>query len=143
MQRKLVYIFALLLFFIVGIGVVDAKSNQYSGVVNTNTTSSMLDSVGDDECNSVLGDPKDKNSFAYFLNEIFNVIKYLGPLLCVIFSILEFVKAVPSQDKDLLTKAAKKTVIRVILAIVLFFTPVLINLLFDKVLGWYGTCGIK
>ncbi len=76
-----------------------------------------------------------------FLQQIFNVIKYAGPLLCLVFSVIDFVKAAASQDKDALTKAGKTTAKRVVYALILFFIPVLINFLFP-LLGWVGTCGI-
>ena len=76
-----------------------------------------------------------------FLQQIFNVIKYAGPLLCLILSVSDFVKAAASQDKDALVKAAKTTGKRVVYALVLFFIPTLINFLFP-LLGWVGTCGI-
>lgn len=76
-----------------------------------------------------------------FLQQIFNVIKYAGPILCLIFSIIDFVKAAASQDKDALAKAGKNTGKRVIYALILFFVPTLIDFLFP-LLGWVGTCGI-
>ena len=94
-----------------------------------------------DRCNHIFGDPKTEGSFANYLQQIFNVFKYLAPALVIVLSIVEFIKAAASDDKDALLKASKKTGIRIVLAIVLFFIPGLINFLFDK-LGWYGTCGI-
>ena len=47
-----------------------------------------------------------------------------------------------TQDKDALMKAMKNTGKRLILAVLLFFLPTLINFIFP-LLGWYGTCGIK
>ena len=76
-----------------------------------------------------------------FLQQVFNVIKYAGPLLCLVMSIVDFVKAAASQDKDALVKAGKTTGKRVVYALILFFIPTLINFLFP-LLGWVGTCGI-
>lgn len=76
-----------------------------------------------------------------FLQQVFNVIKYAGPILCLILSVFDFIKATASQDKDALVKAAKTTGKRVVYALILFFVPTLINFLFP-LLGWVGTCGI-
>lgn len=76
-----------------------------------------------------------------FLQQVFNVIKYAGPLLCLVMSVADFVKAAASQDKDALVKAGKTTGMRVVYALILFFIPTLINFLFP-LLGWVGTCGI-
>ena len=62
--------------------------------------------------------------------------------MCLALSMMDFVKAVASQDKDALAKATKTTGKRIIYAMVLFFIPDLINFLFE-LLGWVGTCGIR
>ena len=95
----------------------------------------------EENCDSMFGDPNKEGDFANYLQQIFNVFKYLAPALVIVLSIVEFIKAAASDDKDALMKAGKKTGIRIALAIALFFIPGLINFLFDK-LGWYGTCGI-
>lgn len=94
-----------------------------------------------EDCDALFGDPNNEDDFAYFLQEIFDVMKYAGPILCLVFSVMDFIKATSGQDKDLLMKATKKTIIRVVLAMILFFVPGLINFLFGLI-GWYGTCGI-
>jgi len=76
-----------------------------------------------------------------FLQQVFDIIKYAGPLLCLVLSTADFVKAAASQDKDALVKATKTTGKRVVYALILFFVPTLINFLFP-LLGWVGTCGI-
>ena len=81
-------------------------------------------------------------STANFLQEIFTFIRFLGPILAIVLSIIEFVKAAAAQDTDALMKAVKKTGWRIGLAIVLFFIPVIINAVFT-IIGWYGTCGIN
>ena len=95
----------------------------------------------EEKCEAMFGDPNKEGDFANYLQQIFNVFKYLAPALVIVLSIVEFIKAAASDDKDALMKAGKKTGIRIVLAISLFFIPGLINFLFDK-LGWYGTCGI-
>lgn len=94
-------------------------------------------------CESILGDPEDDTSFAYFLQEAFTIIQWAGPILCVILSLIDFIKAIASQDKDALTKAIKTSIKRFIFAVLLFFLPMLVNFLLGDVLDWYGTCGIK
>ena len=93
-------------------------------------------------CEGLFGDPDDDESFAHLLQIAFTIMKFAGPLLCIIFSSIEFVKAVVADDKDALTKATKKSITRVVLALVMFFVPVLVDFLFP-LLGFYGTCGLK
>ena len=102
--------------------------------VNAASMFSLLDVAS--ECSEVI----DAEVYE-FLQQIFDVIKYAGPLLCLVFSVIDFVKAAASQDKDALTKAGKTTGKRVVYALILFFIPTLIDFLFP-LLGWVGTCGI-
>lgn len=89
------------------------------------------------DCNSIF-DPE----VIKFLQQIFNVFKYAAPVLVLVYSTIDFVKAATSQDKEALQKAAKTSLKRVILAMVLFVIPELINFFFEK-LSMNGTCGIK
>ena len=113
--------------------------------VNAVETRDIVDSstlvLNKEDCDSIFGNPNTEGTFGHFLQQIFNVFKYLAPALVIVLSIVEFIKAVASDDKDALLKATKKTGTRIILAIALFFIPTLINFLFEK-LGWYGTCNI-
>ena len=83
-----------------------------------------------------------KGKFIAFLQELFNIMKYAGPILCLVLSTMDFIKAAASQDKEALKKAAQMALKRLGLAILLFFIPTLINFLFP-LLGWNGTCGIS
>ena len=128
-----VYILLFLSFFIF---MTPVKAMEKRDVVDSST---ML--LVEENCDSIFGDPNKEGDFANYLQQIFNVFKYLAPALVIVLSIVEFIKAAASDDKDALMKAGKKTGVRIVLAIALFFIPGLINFLFDK-LGWYGTCGI-
>lgn len=140
MLKKITYLLLICLFSFFALNEVKAIESDY--VVND--VNYKLDSATKEEtCKSVFGDPKNETSFAYYLNQILKLVQYLGPILCAVFTIIEFVKAIASQKNDALSHAAKKTVIRIILAMVLFFVPLITNFLFDDVLGWYGTCGIE
>lgn len=102
-----------------------------------------LDNINEKEnCNALFGDPDREGTVANWLQKIFNFIKFLGPILVIVLSIVEFFKAMVSDDKDALVKAGKKTFTRIILALILFFLPYLINFFF-RIFGWYGTCSIK
>ncbi len=125
MKKKslLMFLFFIGTFFILNISNVNAASVVY-----------LLEGAAD--CEAII----DAEVWE-FLQQVFNVIKYAGPLLCLILSTSDFVKAAASQDKDALVKAAKTTGKRVVYALILFFIPTLINFLFP-LLGWVGTCGI-
>lgn len=83
-----------------------------------------------------------KNSLGYFLQSIFNVIKYVVPILLIVLTVVEFLKAVTSGDKDNITKALKKTYTRLIIVVIIFLVPTILDLLLSFVTE-NGTCGIK
>lgn len=95
-----------------------------------------------EKCEGLFGDPDDDDSFAHLLQIAFTIIKYAGPLLCIVFSSIDLVKTVVSDDKDAMSKTVKKCLKRVVLALILFFIPTIVNFLFP-LLGFYGTCGIN
>lgn len=78
-----------------------------------------------------------------WIQKLFNVVKIIAPLLVLGLTIFEFTKAVISQDQDSLKKAGIIFVKRLIIMIVLFFLPTLINLLLKLIDINGGTCNIK
>lgn len=115
------------------------NSNSVALAYDGNVVYSLSETT---DCNSLFGDPKAEGTLANFLQQIFTIMGYLAPVLCLVLSVTDFVKATASQDKDALMKAMKRTGKRIALALILFFLPTLINFLFP-LLGWYGTCGIE
>lgn len=111
------------------------KVEAYSGV----EVVQRLDEATD--CEGVFGDPDTSGTVAEFLEQILTIMQYAGPILCLVLSVTDFIKAAASQDKDALSKATKTTGKRIALAMVLFFIPLLVDFLFP-LLGWYGSCGI-
>ena len=77
-----------------------------------------------------------------FLQQIFNVFKYLAPVLVLVFTTMDFVKAADSQDKEALKKNAKIALKRVLLALTIFILPDVLGY-FLKLLGYSDICGIK
>ncbi len=97
----------------------------------------------DDGCGGVFGDPEDPNYIAYYLQLIFNIIKFLGPVLVIVMSIIDLLKVTAEQKQDgELEKLGGKTLKRLIYAVIIFVLPSLINYIFGLI-GLYGTCGIS
>jgi len=97
-------------------------------------------------CESYLGNPKDniKKPPAYYLQFAFNLIKYIAIIMLLALTVAEFTKALASSNQDAIKKALTNTIKRLIIAVVIFLLPILIEFLF-KVLGIYSstTCGIE
>ncbi len=81
---------------------------------------------GDVNCNS-MGDLKTD------LNNLFNVLKIVIPLLVIGLSMYDFIKAITAKDDKDIKKAFQKLIKRFVYAVLLFFLPVLINLLLDLI----------
>lgn len=136
MKKVTLLLCSFLLIFGVGVYKVSAKPVEPVSMVY-----SLDRSITDANCEGTLGSPDDPDSLAYFLQEIFNIFKFAAPLLVLVMTIIDFIKAITSQDKDMIFKVAKKTGIRIVLAIVLFFVPTFLNMFLSWV-GAYSTCGI-
>lgn len=98
-----------------------------------------------DPCYSLLGNPEDNINKppAYYMNFVFNLIRYIAIIAFVVLTIVEFFKATTSGDQDALKKALQKTIKRLIIAVIIFFLPILINFVLE-LLGIISnpTCGI-
>ena len=60
-----------------------------------------------------------------------NYIKILGPILVVILSSMDFVKAIIASDDESMKKAEKKLMIRLVLAVALFLIPTLVSVMLN------------
>lgn len=136
MIKYFTYTILLVFIFFVGLGVVSAKPLS---LVEPETSIRL---EGEATCEGVLGSKDDSSSVAYLLQEIFDIMKIASPVLVLVFSILDFLGAVASQDKDRLIKAVKNTFIRVIVGLLVFTIPFLCNFLFELT-GMYSTCGVQ
>lgn len=135
--------FLVILILIANVFVVNTEAKQLNDSFVLVADVTETDEVVDDaSCDTVLGDLEDPHSIAYLLQEIFKIMKFATPVLVLIFSIIDFIKSISTQDKEILQKAIKRTIIRVIVGLVVFVIPSICNFIFD-LLGWYGTCGIK
>lgn len=65
------------------------------------------------------------------VNTIFDIIKYAGPILVVILTILDFIKAAASGNQDDIKKSANNFAKRAISAVLLFFIPLICEMLFS------------
>src|SRR5574344_1062582 len=87
-----------------------------------------------EECTSLLGD----GEFYGFLQDLFNLIQVMGPILALVFNML---KAVASGEEDMKKKAFKNTGTRLTSAVLLYLIPALLTFVFSLVDSLNGsTC---
>ena len=60
---------------------------------------------------------------------LFNYIKIIGPILVVLLSAIDFIKAVLGTDEKAMKEAQNKLIIRLVAAVALFLVPTLVQLL--------------
>ena len=83
------------------------------------------------QCNQLSDLKVDLSDLKVDLQNLFNFLKILLPLLIIGLSIMDFIKAITGDKDRELKKTFKRFVKRLVLAVVFFFLPVLINLLLD------------
>ena len=103
-MKKLVIICTILIIFIFGAKVVNAKAitNFSNGEVTY-----LANNMTEDNCTSLLGNPTIEGEPAYYLQKGLDIIKYLGVILCIVLTIVDFAKAIFSNDKDMLKPLSK------------------------------------
>lgn len=92
----------------------------------------------------LIGDNKKVNNKCSISDDIVSMIynvlkwaKYIVPVLVIILSILDFIKAIAAQNDDEMKKAQGKFVKRLIVAALLFLLPLIINFAL-KTFGFYN-----
>ncbi len=68
----------------------------------------------------------DEDSVSWLIDKVLNYLRILGPLIVLVFSSLDFAKAILTSDDESLNKAQKNLITRLILVAALFFLPDLI-----------------
>ena len=149
--KKILYIITISLFFFSCSVNVTASNLDYINTnniietANVNFTKNVAKAVNDndEECRTIFGEPNDpeKESPAYWFKWVLNAMKYVAIAALIIMSILDFMKALTSNDKDAVKKASSTTVKRFIYCVLIFFVPMIVNMIMH-LLGAYGTCGV-
>ena len=92
----------------------------------------------------ILGDPEDPNSVAWLLQKILNIARIAVCILVIILSSLDFSRAIINSDDKVMQEATKKLTTRIVLIILLFLAPTLVNVVLN-IFGFTGdpTCGLR
>ena len=77
------------------------------------------------------------NTLGEAVNDIFTLMKVAAPVLTIALSTMEYIKAIANSNAEEMKKTNKRTIKRIVIGLVLFFLPDLLNLLF-KIFGLYG-----
>ena len=119
------------------------NNNANNGTNSSNNSSSS--NSDNDKCQGILTD-----EMIDILNRAIKYIRIAAPILLIVFGIVDFGKAVLSDDKDELKKATSKFTKRAIIVVIIFFVPLIVGFLIDifnsvsdKSITDLINCGIK
>ena len=131
-----------ILLFIIFIGILFLVPKNSYAIENTvsdstvvltdsNNINSWMNDYNTDEgsCNSILGDPSNPKSVAWLVVTVLNYFRIIGPLLVIVLSGVDYVKAIINSDDDAMKKTSSRLVKRLILAAMLFLIPTIVELL--------------
>ncbi len=78
-----------------------------------------------------------------FFDDLFFLIRIVTPVLVIILTTIDYMKAIASSNADATKKANERTIKRLVVGLLIFFLPLLLEILFE-LFGLYniGTCGI-
>jgi len=90
--------------------------------------------IRDASCLGVLG------SFKNDLDGLLKIIRFVAPLMVIIYSTYDFLGAIFNKDAELLGKASSRLRARLILVAILFFLPTILNIILGIIDSSYTTC---
>ena len=91
------------------------------------------------ECPDIIN--MEEGRLGWLLNTILNYIRIIGPVLVVLLSAIDFIKAVIGTDEKAMKEAQSKLIIRLVAAIALFLVPTLVQLLLSFINATTCTLG--
>ena len=122
-----------------------AEAKYDTGDAKTYTNNATLKGLNQkyDNCSQLI-DTKTEGSFGWLLQKLLNYIKIAGPILVVLLSALDFIKAIASSEEDAFKKAQSRLIIRLVAALALFLVPTFVELLLGLINGINDpSCGLK
>lgn len=120
----------------------NSKETAFS-ISNFNITDNLNIGASCTGSNAALGDVNDPDSVAWLLQKILNYLKIIGPFLVLVYSSIDFLKAMITSDDDSLKKATKNLSMRLILALALFLIPTLVSVMLNIVGLTSDLCGLE
>lgn len=121
-------------FLIINVILLIGSNNVLANTQNTNNIV-LLANEAEVKCDSLFSDEIKAD-----LENILKIMRIAAPLVVILFTTFEFISAMVSNDKEALNKAASKLVKRLALVVLLFFLPMILNLLLSFIDAKYSTC---
>lgn len=120
MKKKVLFLILIISIIFVGFSVEASELN----ILASSSTS----------CSGYFGSASDEGSLMHiFVYQVFRPIQWLVPILLLVFTTIDFSKVVFTDSKDGMEKAKKNFVKRAIIAVVIFFIPTLLEIVFEVI----------
>ena len=103
---------------------ISLQQPNVSGIGITLETYGLLVTMDDEEIKE-----SDKCETVPYIKNIYNIIRFLVPVIIIVLSVIDFAGVVISGEDDKMEKAKKKFVIRIIVGIVILFIPIILELI--------------
>lgn len=120
-------------------------SLSFASYVNAETTGGstseleefepVINNEGNVTCEDLLGSKNDAGSLMNILSDVYNMLRIGAVILVIVLGMVDFTSAVSASDSDKLNKAIKKLTRRLIILVVLFVVPTLLELVLSLVFG--------
>ncbi len=103
---------------------------------NANNTNNGFE-IGTLDCKGIF-----KGEFGKILKQILDILRFLVPILIIGLSVVDFIKALAAQNQDELKKASQKFIKRLIIGIIIFLLPTILEFVLNLAGIEYGVCPI-
>lgn len=139
----------LLILFLIVMLPIEVKAYEFNNVdfvesgYITSFAKNKTDSSACKDDSAILGNVKCETSVAWLLQRILNYIKILGPSLAIVLSSIDYTKAIVTSDSDSMKKTNKRFINRLVAAVLLFFVPMLTELILGILGITSSTAGLK
>ena len=108
-----------------------ALENNNINIVENTSSNVLTNTINIASGETILGDPTDEDSVAWLVYLILNIIKVAGPILVILLSSVDFILVIVKSDNEAFAKAQKKLITRLVLAILLFLVPVIVQVILE------------
>ncbi|MBR1414166.1 MAG: hypothetical protein IJ574_05830 [Bacilli bacterium] len=79
------------------------------------------------QCVDIIGNPESEGTFGYYLQLIFNIMKYAAIILFAVFSVKDFFTAIINQDQKGVKKAFPVFTKRAVSVVIIFLLPTIVK----------------
>ena len=107
-----------------------------------NATESVANLRKDIEKNDINSDCSISNRLINWIRNIVKWVKYIVPVVVIILGILDFLRAIATNNDDNMKKAQGRFVKRLIAAALIFVIPFILEFILDKMGFIYSDCGV-